>query len=132
MYVLLQIKDTLRPAILVRMSFLKVKHVLAIQDSEHLRPLLLGESFIRSSTLYPLLTGTLSRTEHSVTVQYPRGEYTFHVLDHVRVHVSSMPSHAHGMSLSLRLLRCGPAPLDPSAQGEGEKRMANKEMIKVS
>lgn len=52
----------------------------------------------------------MTQADDAVTVSYAGrgGHYTIHMFDHVRVHVTSHVSHAHGHSLSLHLLHCGP------------------------
>lgn len=85
--------------------------------------------------------GTVIHTEQSITVTYSSGQYSFQMLDHVRVHVTSKVSHAHGYTLSLQLLRCGAIPPpSPSSQappasgerkGEEDKKKAKQELIKV-
>ncbi len=72
-----------------------------------------------------------------MTVTYPRGQYTLKMLDHVTVYVVSKVSHAHGLSLSLQLLHCGPAALHsdgmPAGEGGGDpaKTDARREVVKV-
>ena len=46
--------------------------------------------------------------ETSVTVTYSTGQYTISLLDRVRVRVSVDISHAHGPSIKLSLMSCGP------------------------
>ena len=78
--------------------------------------------------------GTLVHSEDGITVSYPRGQYTFQILDSVRVRVTSKVSHAHGFSLSLRLLHCGPAPRNSSGvvrQDSAEKKHSKKKLIEV-
>lgn len=69
-------------------------------------------------------------------MSYPRGQYTFKLLDHVTVYVASKVSHAHGLSISLQLLHCGPAALHsdgmPPGTGEGDTvHIARREVVKV-
>ena len=46
--------------------------------------------------------------ETNVTVIYSTGQYTISLLDRVRVRVSVDISHAHGPSIKLSLMSCGP------------------------
>ena len=55
--------------------------------------------------------GSLTQSADGVTVSYPGGQYTLGILDHIRVCVTSKVSRAHGYSLTLQLLSCGPMPL---------------------
>lgn len=74
--------------------------------------------------------GTLVHSEDGITVSYPHGQYTLRILDSVRVRVTSKVSHAHGFSLSLRLLRCGPTPRNSSG-GVVQDSGGNKKLIEV-
>ena len=56
------------------------------------------------------------------------GSYAISMFDHVRVHVTGRASHAHGYSLSLRLLSCGP--VAPQG-GHGHAHQGNRELMKV-
>lgn len=81
-------------------------------------------------------SGTLSQSSQSITVTYARGEYTLGLFDHVRVHVTSKVSHAHGSSLSLHLSKCGPIPPpSPTVTSEGTQcdggESPKRELIKV-
>ena len=69
---------------------------------------------------------------------HPNGQYTFRILDHVTVRVTSKVSHAHGLSLSLQLLHCGPATLHSDwtpPEKKGEERIetdSRRDVVKVS
>lgn len=72
-------------------------------------------------------------------MSYLSGQYTFKMLDYVKVHVTSKVSHAHGRSLSLQLLRCGPPPppsisvgVAEGKRGEQEEKDAKRELVKAS
>lgn len=73
-------------------------------------------------------SGELTQSDDGITVSYSGGQYTLGILDHVRVRVTSKVSHAHGYSLALQLLSCGPVPLTTTADKQAEKD--NKKWIK--
>ena len=53
-------------------------------------------------------SGTITSTEHTITVTHSHGHYTLSLFDHLLVHVRVEPSHAHLPYLNLELLRCEP------------------------
>ena len=87
---------------------------------------------------YGAHVGTLSQSEKDITVYHLNGQYTIGLFDHVRVHVTSTISHAHGHHLSLQLLSCGSVPPSTPNVSEGMKQRddrrknTNRELVKVS
>lgn len=68
-------------------------------------------------------------TSNNVIVTHSNGSFTLTLFDHLLLRVCVETSHAHGYSISLKLLQCGP--VKPLSASSGESKDGNKTLVQV-
>ena len=80
----------------------------------------------------PFLSGTITSTDHTITVTHTYGQYTLRLFDHILVRVKVDQPHAHAPVIGLELVRCHALSLAEIKNDKvADKKQIKREMVEV-
>ena len=80
----------------------------------------------------PFLSGTITSTDHTITVTHPYGQYTLRLFDHILVRVKVDQPHAHAPVIGLELVKCHALSLAEIKNDKvADKKQIKREMVEV-